>query len=158
MKQKKKLFCIIALNALLILGTLLWIHQSTRLSMTCQGSLTYKDSRLDNHFTFEGMVVMHFTPNGTGYFNINGDVMNNGQNMKVSRQESFNWQYVHESFYQLYITQVEKFGHDNVPPGVFEQYALGITAGQKRLLSVRTTPDNAVVISNFYSPILLCTG
>ena len=84
--------------------------------------------------------------------------MNNGQNMKVSRQESFNWQYVHESFYQLYITQVEKFGHDNVPPGVFEQYALGITAGQKRLLSVRTTPDNAVVISNFYSPILLCTG
>lgn len=157
MKQKKRLLCVIALNALLILGTLLWIDQSTRLSMTCQGSLTYKDSNQDNHFTFEGMVVMHFTPDGTGYFDVNGDVVTNGQNWKVSRQESFDWQHVHEMFYQLHIKQVEKFGHDNVPAGIFEQYALGITSGQKRLLNIRKTPDDAIVISNFYSPILVCT-
>ncbi|MFY0815437.1 hypothetical protein ACFT28_24295 [Escherichia coli] len=45
-----------------------------------------------------------------------------------------------------------------VPAGVFEKYALGITPGQKRLLSIRKTPDNAMIISNFYSPILVCAG
>ena len=101
---------------------------------------------------------MHFAPDGTGYFNMNGEVVNDGQHSKVSRQESFEWNYVHETFYQLRITQVEKFGHDNVPAGVFEKYALGITPGQKRLLSIRKTPDNAMIISNFYSPILVCAG
>ncbi|MFU0921655.1 hypothetical protein [Kluyvera sichuanensis] len=158
MKKHKRLIVVLLVNLLIILGTSLWIRNTTRLSMTCQGSLTYKDSQQDNRFSFEGMVVMHFAPDGTGYFNMNGEVLNDGQHTKVSRQESFDWHYVHGTFYELHIKQVEKFGHDNVPAGVFEKYALGITPGQKRLLSIRKTPDNAMIISNFYSPILVCAG
>ncbi|MEX3021407.1 FidL-like protein [Kluyvera sp. STS39-E] len=158
MKQKKTLLAVIALNLLLILGTVLWFRHSTQLSLTCQGSLTYKESLQDNHFTFEGMVVMHFTPDGTGYFNMNGEVVNGGQHWEVSRQESFHWKYVHETFYEMSITQVEKFGHDNVPAEVFDKYVKGVSSGQKRLLNIRRLPDRAVIIGNFYSPILVCTG
>lgn len=158
MKQKKRLFCVLAFNLMIILATSLWIRHSNRLSLTCQGNLNYKDSRENNHFTFEGMVMMHFASDGTGYFNMNGEAITDGQDWKVSRQESFRWQYVHETFYQINITQVEKFGHDNVPAGVFEKYVKGTSAGQKRLLSIRKMPDQAVTISNFYSPILVCTG
>lgn len=158
MKKHKRLFGFILLNLLIILVASLWVGSTTRLSMTCQGSLTYKDSHQDNHFSFEGMVVMHFAPDGTGYINMNGEVFNDGQHAKVSRQESFDWHYVHETFYELHIKQLEKLGHDNVPAGVFEKYALGITPGQKRLLSIRKTPDSAMIISNFYSPILVCAG
>ena len=83
MKKHKRLFGFILLNLLIILVTSLWVGSTTRLSMTCQGSLTYKDSHQDNHFSFEGMVVMHFAPDGTGYINMNGEVFNDGQHAKV---------------------------------------------------------------------------
>ncbi|WP_336219567.1 hypothetical protein [Citrobacter amalonaticus] len=158
MTQKQRLLCLIACNLLIIVGTWLWMKHSERLALTCQGSLTFKDRRVNNPFTFEGMVVMHFTPDGSGYLNLNGDIEGTKNHWTVSRQQNFTWQHVHDAFYQLHIREVEKYGHDNVPEGVFEKYTQGITTDQKRLVNIQRTPDNAVVISNDYSPLLVCAG
>ncbi|WP_042292296.1 hypothetical protein [Citrobacter sedlakii] len=158
MKQKKRIFAVLALSLLVILSIWLWIKHSEQLAMTCQGGLVFKDRRADNPFTFEGVVVIHFTPDGTGYFSLNGDIMNKQNHWTVSRQQNFSWKHIHDAFYQLQINQVERFGHDDVPAGVFEKYALGTTQNQKRLLNIQRTPDEAVVISNYYSPLLVCAG
>ena len=44
-----------------------------------------------------------------------------------------------------------------MPPGVFEKYVAGLTLGNKRLLTIERTPEDALVISNFYSPVLICS-
>ena len=36
-------------------------------------------------------------------------------------------------------------------------YVAGLTQGKKRLLAIERTPHDALVISNFYSPVLVCT-
>lgn len=156
MTQKKWIMCVLALNLLIVLSDWLWIRHSERLSLTCQGSLTFKESRENNPFTFEGMVVMRFTPDGTGYLNLNGNIMTADRHWPVSRQQNFSWLHVHDTLWQLHIWQVDKYGHDDVPEGVLEKYALGITKDQKRLVNIQRTPDDAIVISNDYSPLLVC--
>ncbi len=38
-----------------------------------------------------------------------------------------------------------------------KKYVAGLTLGNKRLLTIERTPEDALVISNFYSPVLICS-
>lgn len=158
MTEKKQIVWVLLLNLLIALAVWLWIDRAENQPITCEGSLVFKDRRLNNQFTFEGMVVMHFIPDGSGHFSLNGDIVLKHNHWTVSRQQNFSWQHIHDAFYQLHIQQVERFGYDDVPAGILEKYAIGITQDQKRLVNIQRTADNAVVISNDYSPLLICAG
>lgn len=156
--NRKSLLVLLLVNLGIVLATLLWQRQQEQLSVTCHGNLSFKDSSQDNRFSFEGLVVMHFNPDGTGSVNLNGDIYAAQDVWPVSRQESFTWRHTHDQFYDIAISRIERFGHDKVPDGVLEQYVAGITLGQKRQLKIAKTPDNALVVSNFYSPLLVCAN
>jgi len=154
---RKKVGLIIALNLFLIVLAFLWYRHTPPLSEICQGNLTFTDQRDDNIFSFEGEITLRFHPDGSGYFTLNGDVLNDEREWQVSRQETFGWQQKDNSLYEISIVKVERFGHDQLPDGVFEKYLTGVTLGQKRLLTIERTPQEAMVISNFYSPLLVCS-
>lgn len=79
------------------------------------------------------------------------------QGWEVSRQETFNWRHMHDTLFEIAIINVERFSHDEIPDGVFEKYVAGLAPGQKRLLTIERTPEEAMVIGNFYSPLLICS-
>ena len=100
---------------------------------------------------------MRFHPDKTGYITLNGSVVSAPRSWEVSRQEMFKWRHVEGELYEIVIQKVERFSHDVMPPGVFEKYVSGLTLGNKRLLTIERTPHDALVISNFYSPVLICS-
>jgi len=153
----KKLGLIAAFNLIVIILAVLWYRYTPPLSVTCEGNLDFADRREENNFSFEGEIVMRFHPDGSGYFTLNGNVFQALQDWNVSRQETFSWRHMHDTLYELTIVKVERFGHDELPKGVFEKYVAGLTLGQKRLLTIERTPQEAMVISNFYSPLLVCS-
>ena len=156
MKQKK-VWLILALNLLLIGVTLAWYVYTPPLSGTCAGNLTFSARHDDHDFSFEGEVTLRFQPDNTGYLTLNGDVVNEPHHWVVSRQEMFTWRHVEGSLYEIFIQSVARFSHDTLPPGVFEKYVAGLTPGNKRLLKIERTPEDALVISNFYAPVLICS-
>ena len=82
---------------------------------------------------------------------------NNRKDWEVSGQETFNGRHMHDTLCESGIIKVERFSHDELPDGVFEKYVAGLTPGQKRLLTLERTPEEAMVIGNFYSPLLICS-
>lgn len=153
---RKKMALIIAFNMILAVVALLWYRHTSPFSLVCQGNLTFSDQRVTSPFRFEGGVTLRFHTNGTGYFTLNGDVINDQHQWQVSRQETFSWQRMQNSVYEITIQKIEKFGHDELPVGIFEKYIAGLTLGKKRLITLERTPEDAVVLSNFYSPLLIC--
>ncbi|EOF9297626.1 MULTISPECIES: hypothetical protein [Enterobacter] len=152
-----KIWLFLILNLMLTGGALTWYFYTPPLSVTCGGNLTFSDKRENHYFTFDGEIVMRFHPDKTGYITLNGNIGNTPQSWEVSRQEMFNWRHVEGELYEIIIQKVERFSHDAMPPGVFEKYVTGLTLGKKRLLAVERTPHDALVISNFYSPVLVCS-
>lgn len=63
---------------------------------------------------------MRFHPDKTGYITVNGSVVNAPRSWEVSRQEMFKWRHVEGELYEIVIQKVERFSHDAMPPGVFE--------------------------------------
>lgn len=153
---RTKLGGIIALNLLFILLALAAYRHAAALSLTCQGNLTFSEQRDAHNFSFEGAITMRFHPDGRGYFTLNGDVQSAGHSWLVSRQETFRWRKMHDALYEVAILTVERFGHDRLPDEVFEKYVAGLAAGQKRLLTLEHTPEDALAIGNAWSPLLLC--
>ncbi len=146
------------INLAIVLATV-WLHYNTNhLNIACQGNLTMEDSRNNNPFTLDALVEMHFMSDGSGAFNLTGDASVKGNHFTVSRQESFTWRHVRDALYEITITDVQRYGHDTVPEGVFERFVSGIGMSQKRMLQLTRTPDDALVIGNFYSPLLVCAG
>lgn len=157
MMRHKKVWLTLILN-LLLLGTVLaWYFHTPPLSVACDGNLTFSDRRDSHDFTFDGEIIMRFHPDKTGYITVNGSVVNAPRSWEVSRQEMFKWRHVEGELYEIAIQKVERFSHDAMPPGVFEKYVAGLTLGNKRLLTIERTPEDALVISNFYSPVLICS-
>lgn len=154
---RKKIGLVIAFNLLLIIMAVAWYRHTPPLPVICEGNLTFTQQRDDNNFTFDGEILMRFHPDGTGYFTLNGNVQNIRQGCEVSRQETFNWRHMHDTLFEIAIIKVERFSHDELPDGVFEKYVAGLTPGQKRLLTIERTPEEAMVIGNFYSPLLICS-
>lgn len=155
----RRIIILTAIINLAILVATVWLHYNkNHLNIACQGNLTMEDSRNNNPFTLDALVEMHFMPDGNGAFNLIGDASVKGKHFTVSRQESFTWHHVRDSLYEITITHVQRFGHDTVPEGVFERFISGIGVSQKRMLQLNRTPDDALVIGNFYSPLLICTG
>ena len=155
--RQKKVWLILVLNLLLLGSALAWYFYTPPLSVACDGNLTFSDKRDSHAFTFDGEVIMRFQPDKTGYITLNGNVENAPQSWEVSRQEMFKWRQVEGELYEIVIQKVERFSHDAMPPGVFEKYVAGLTLGKKRLLTIERTPQSALVISNFYSPVLVCS-
>ena len=145
------------LNLLLLGAVLAWYFHTPPLSVACDGNLTFSDRRDNHDFTFDGEIIMRFHPDKTGYITVNGSVVNAPRSWEVSRQEMFKWRHVEGELYEIAIQKVERFSHDAMPPGVFEKYVAGLTLGNKRLLTIERTPEDALVISNFYSPVLICS-
>lgn len=154
---RKKMALLLAFNLVLMVLAVAWYYRTPPLSANCEGNLTFTDQREGNNFNFEGEVVMRFHPDGTGYFTLNGDIQHSRQDWEVSRQQTFTWRHMQDTLYEITIVKVERFSHDALPNGVIEQYAAGLTLGQKRLLTIERTPEDAMVISNFYSPLLICS-
>ncbi|MEO3992238.1 hypothetical protein [Pseudocitrobacter cyperus] len=148
----------VIVNTALIAATIWWLNKPEPLAFHCQGQLNFNESRDNNPFDFDGAVVMHFNPDGSGYFTMNGKLTEGQMVHPVSRQENFNWRNLHDSLYEISIKSVERFSHDRVPDKLFEAYTAGILLGQKRLLSIQRTPEHAIIIGNFYSPLLLCAS
>lgn len=155
--KHKKVWLILVLNLLLLGAALAWYVYTPPLSVACDGNLTFSDRRDNHEFTFDGEIIMRFHPDKTGYITLNGNVENAPNSWEVSRQEMFKWRHVEEALYEIIIQKVERFSHDAMPPGVFEKYVAGLTLGKKRLLTIERTPHKALVISNFYSPVLVCS-
>ena len=153
---RKKVRRVIAFNGVLIVLALFWYFRTPPLSLSCQGNLTFTDQRTAPTFNVEGGIFLRFHDDGTGYLTLNGDVTRKQQRWQVSRQEMFSWQHMHDSLYEITILKIERFGHDQLPDGIFEKYIEGLTLGQKRLVTVERTPDEATVISNAFSPLLVC--
>ena len=145
--RHKKVWLILILNLLLLGAALAWYFHTPPLS----------DRRDSHDFTFDGEIIMRFHPDKTGYITLNGSVVNAPRSWEVSRQEMFKWRHVEGELYEIAIQKVERFSHDAMPPGVFEKYVAGLTLGNKRLLTIERTPEDALVISNFYSPVLICS-
>ena len=159
--MKSRTLLIIAfifVNITLIAATIWWLNKPEPLAFNCQGQLNFKESRDNNPFNFDGQIVMHFNPDGSGYFIMTGSLMANGKTHTVSRQENFSWRNLHDSLYEIHFQNIERFSHDRVPDKIFEAYTAGILLGQKRLLSIQRTPEHATIIGNFYSPLLLCAN
>ena len=155
--RHKKVWLTLILN-LLLLGTVLaWYFHTPPLSVACDGNLTFSDRRDNHDFTFDGEIIMRFHPDKTGYITVNGSVVNAPRSWEVSRQEMFTWRHVEGSLYEIFIQSVARFSHDTLPPGVFEKYVAGLTPWNKRLLKIERTPEDALVISNFYAPVLICS-
>lgn len=154
---RKKMALILAFNVIAIVLAVLWYRYTPPLSVICEGNLTFTDRRDDNNFSFEGEVMLRFHPDGTGYFTLNGNVLHAGQEWDVSRQEGFTWRHMHDTLYEITVIRVERFSHDMLPKGIFEKYVAGLTLGQKRLLTLERTPEEALAIGNFYSPLLICS-
>lgn len=146
----------VLINIMLVGATIGWLNQPAPLAFNCQGQLNFKESRNNNPFNFDGQIVMHFNPDGKGYFTMTGNLKANADTHSVSRQENFSWRNLHDSLYEIHIQSIERFSHDRVPDKLFEAYTAGILMGQKRLLSIQRTPEHATIIGNFYSPLLLC--
>jgi hypothetical protein len=153
---RTSLLIVLLLNLGIILASLLWHREQDRLSLNCHGYLSFKDSSRRNQFSFEGLVVMQFSPDGSGSVNLNGNIAATGEVWPVSRQESFNWRHTQGRFYDITMVSIERFGHDKVPDGVLEKYVAGLLPGQKRQLKIEKTADNALILSNMYSPLLVC--
>lgn len=153
---KTSLVVVLLLNPGIVLAAIFWHRQQDRLALNCHGYLSFKDSNQHNQFSFEGLVVMQFSPAGSGSVNLNGNIAAAGDTWPVSRQESFSWQHAQGPFYDIAIVSIERFGHDKVPDGVLEKYVAGLMPGQKRKLKIEKTADNALILSNFYSPLLVC--
>ncbi|WP_368544999.1 hypothetical protein [Enterobacter soli] len=153
---RKKTGLIIAFNLILAAAALLWYSYTPPLSLVCQGNLSFANQRGASAFHFEGGVTMRFHPDGSGYFTLNGDVSRDAQQWQVSRQETFRWKHMHDSLYEITIEKIDRYAHDEVPAGVLEEYVTGITLGKTRLLTLERTPEDAVVIGNFYAPLLFC--
>lgn len=159
MKPRTRLITLILLiNLALISATVWWLNRPAPLAFNCQGQLNFKERRNNNPFNFDGQIVMHFNPDGSGYFNMTGDISAKGVTHSVSRQENFDWRHLHDSLYEIHIRSIERFSHDHVPEALFETYTAGILLGQKRLLSIQRTQEYATIIGNFYSPLLLCAN
>lgn len=156
MTRKKMVIIVAIFNLLLLAATFFWRAYTPPLEGACEGTLTFNDTRGGEHYRYEGTVAMHFTPNGTGWFILSGEVARGDNVWPVSRQESFGWRNLHDSVYELAINKVEKLGHDRVPAGIFESFAAGLTAGNKRLINIEQMPDRALVIGNVHSPLLVC--
>ncbi|MGM8569702.1 hypothetical protein ACS6Q6_13210 [Enterobacter hormaechei subsp. hormaechei] len=155
--KHKKVWLILVLNLLLLGAALAWYVYTPPLSVACDGNLTFSDRRDNHEFTFDGEIIMRFHPDKTGYITLNGNVENAPDSWEVSRQEMFKWRHVEGALYEIIIQKVERFSHDAMPPGVFEKYVAGLTLGKKRLLTIERRPHKALVISNFYSPVLVCS-
>lgn len=153
---KTTLFIVVLLNLTIVMMALLWHNQQEQLALNCHGYLSFKDSNQRNQFSFEGLVVMQFSPDGSGSVNLNGNVAAAGEIWPVSRQESFSWHHTQGRFYDIAIVSIERFGHDRVPDVVLEKYVAGLMPGQKRQLKIEKTADSALILSNFYSPLLVC--
>ena len=154
---RKKIGLVIAFNLLLIIMAVAWYRHTPPLPVVCEGNLTFTQQRDGNTFTFDGEIMMRFHPDGTGYFTLNGNVQHIRQGWEVSRLETFNWRHMHDTLFEIAIINVERFSHDEIPDGVFEKYVAGLAPGQKRLLTIERTPEEAMVIGNFYSPLLICS-
>lgn len=147
----------VAFNLILAAAALFWYFHTPPLSLVCQGNLDFSDRRAASLFNFEGSVTLRFHPDGSGYITLNGDVSKDAHRWQVSRQETFRWQHMQDSLYEITIRKIERYAHDELPDGVLEKYVAGLTLGNKRLLTLERTPEEAVVVSNFYSPLLICT-
>lgn len=153
---KTSLAIVLLLNLGIVLLALLWHRQEDKLALNCHGYLSFNDSNQRSQFSFEGLVVMQFSPDGSSSINLNGNIAAAGDSWPVSRQESFSWRHTQGRFYDIAIVSIERFGHDRVPDGVLEKYVAGLMPGQKRQLKIEKTADNALILSNFYSPLLVC--
>lgn len=153
---KTSLLIVLLLNLGIVLAAVLWYRQQDQLALNCHGYLSFKDSNQRNQFSFEGLVVMQFSPDGSGSVNLNGNIAAADKIWPVSRQEGFSWRHTQGRFYDISIVSIERFGHDRVPDGVLEKYVAGLIPGQKRQLKIEKTADNALILSNFYSPLLVC--
>ncbi|HKS32600.1 MAG TPA: hypothetical protein VJS14_02630 [Enterobacteriaceae bacterium] len=153
---KTSLLIVLLLNLGIVLTAVFWHQQQEQLSLNCHGYLSFNDSNQHSQFRFEGLVVIQFSPDGSGSVNLNGNIAAAGEVWPVSRQESFSWRHTQERFYDISIVSIERFGHDKVPDGVLEKYVAGLMPGQKRQLKIEKTADNALILSNFYSPLLVC--
>ncbi len=154
---RRTILLFVAINLVILLTTLLLYRQQAYLNIDCQGNLTMEDKRGNNTFTLDSLVAVHFAPNGRGDFNLAGNVTTPQGQYAVSRQESFKWRRVRNTMYEIEIVEVLRYGLDNVPPGTFERYLLGIGLHQKRLVKIRYTPDNGIIIGNLYSPLFVCS-
>gem|GEM_PF-406305 len=146
----------VAFNLTLIVLTMTRSQPASPLSVTCQGNLSYSDRHDDSEFIFEGLVAMHFEPNGTGYFSMNGDIRHLPQHWQVSRQTFFTWAQRRDRLYDIVITGIQHFSHDTVPEGILEKNIAGLTLGQKRAFTITKTPDGALVLGPATSPIFIC--
>ena len=156
MTRKKMALIAVIINLVLLAATFVWQTRNPPLNDSCEGTLTFNDTRGGEHYRYEGTVSMHFTPDGTGWFVLSGEVSRGEESWSVSRQETFGWHHQHDSLYELAIRKVEKLSHDQVPDGVFESFAAGLTAGNQRLINIERMPDNALVIGNVHTPLLVC--
>ena len=67
--MKSRTLLIIAfifVNITLIAATIWWLNKPEPLAFNCQGQLNFKESRDNNPFNFDGQIVMHFNPDGSG--------------------------------------------------------------------------------------------
>ena len=157
MTLRRILLLIVIINLVILLTTVWLYRQQTRLNIDCQGNLTMENKRGNSTSTLDSLVSIHFTPDGRGDFNLTGNVVTPQGNFSVSRQEGFKWRRIRDTMYEIEIVEVMRYGLDNVPPGIFERYLLGIGLNQKRLVKIKYTPDNGIVIGNLYSPLFICS-
>lgn len=156
--RNRLIVLIILINVVLISATVWWMLRPVPLSVNCQGQLAFNERRNNSPFDYDGQVLMRFSPDGTGYFNMVGNLSTENATYQVSRQENFKWRHLHDSLYEIHVQSVQRFSHDHTPEDVFATYTAGIMPGQKRMLDIKRTQDNAIVVGNFYSPLLLCAN
>lgn len=134
-----------------------WHIRPAPLDFSCHGNLVYHDTVESAPVRFDGEIVANFLPGGEGSLNVSGSFTYHNQQVPVSRQALIAWKALHNNLYDVWVTRVVSFNPDSFPASLFDHTVIGLQAGEHQQLRFNRLPGGATTISNFYSPVLVCT-
>lgn len=145
-------------TTVILSGSLIWLHsRPAPLDFSCHGNLIYHDTVDSAPIRFDGEIVANFLPGGSGSLSISGNYVYQNQQWPVSHQAVISWRTLHNNLYDVWVTSVTSYNHENRQDRLFEHTFIGATVGEHQQLRINRLPGGAVNISNFYSPVLVCT-
>lgn len=134
-----------------------WHIRPAPLDFSCHGNLVYHDTVESAPVRFDGEIVANFLPDGEGSLNVSGSFTYHNQQVPVSRQALISWKTLHNNLYDVRVTSVIPYSQQSLPAGLFDHTIIGLKLGEHQQLRFNRLPGGAVNLSDFYSPVLVCT-
>lgn len=154
-----KKIILIAVAIVILSGTLIWqlmFRTHGYLEERCSANVHYQDSRAPQNVELDGNVTFSLSKNGTGYFNLTGDVNALAQKYTISRYVNFKYIKKEGNAYQVDVVSQHVMAHDDVPKEIsgFISKALGMEG--KYVLYLMKKKDSYITMGTSLSPVLTC--